>query len=49
VAIARIARDGGVRMLDENVLWYHARYVSPGWGRRLARASQIGSHIFYRP
>ena len=31
-----------------SVLWYHANYVSPGWGRRLARTSRIGAHIFYR-
>jgi spore germination cell wall hydrolase CwlJ-like protein len=48
VAIARIAQQGGTRMLAPNVLWYHANYVSPAWGRRLARSSVIGAHIFYR-
>jgi spore germination cell wall hydrolase CwlJ-like protein len=48
VAIARIAQQGGTRMLAPNVLWYHASYVSPAWGRRLARSSVIGAHIFYR-
>ena len=47
VAIARIAQAGGRRMLADNVLLYHARYVSPGWGRRLERSAQIGLHIFY--
>jgi len=47
VAIARIAQAGGRRMLADNVLWYHARYVSPGWGRRLERSAEIGLHIFY--
>ena len=48
VAIARIAQQGTTRMVDPNVLWYHANYVSPAWGRRLARSSVIGAHIFYR-
>ncbi|HTU10458.1 MAG TPA: cell wall hydrolase [Allosphingosinicella sp.] len=48
VAIARIAQAGTTRMLAPNVLWYHANYVSPAWGRRLARSSVIGAHIFYR-
>ena len=48
VAIARIAQRGSTRMLAPNVLWYHANYVAPSWGRRLARSSVIGAHIFYR-
>ncbi|WP_114954150.1 cell wall hydrolase [Sphingosinicella terrae] len=47
VAIARIAEIRASRLLPENVLWYHADYVSPSWGRRLARNTKIGLHIFY--
>jgi spore germination cell wall hydrolase CwlJ-like protein len=47
VAIANIAQGGGMRLLSDDVLWYHATYVSPSWGRRLARTTQIGLHIFY--
>ena len=47
VAIARIAETRATRLLPENVLWYHANYVSPGWGRRLERNTRIGLHIFY--
>ena len=47
VAIARIAEAGANRLLPNNVLWYHAEYVSPSWGRRLARNTKIGLHIFY--
>jgi spore germination cell wall hydrolase CwlJ-like protein len=47
VAIARIAQAGTARAVDSNVLWYHADYVSPSWGRRLARQDKIGLHIFY--
>jgi spore germination cell wall hydrolase CwlJ-like protein len=47
VAIARIAQAGTARAVDSNVLWYHAEYVSPSWGRRLARQDKIGLHIFY--
>jgi spore germination cell wall hydrolase CwlJ-like protein len=35
-------------VLPADVLWYHADYVAPGWGRRLARVDKIGAHIFYR-
>ncbi len=48
VAVARIAQQGSTRMLAPNVLWYHAHYVAPAWGRRLSRSSVIGAHIFYR-
>ncbi|MEA3016530.1 MAG: hypothetical protein QOI38_1252 [Sphingomonadales bacterium] len=47
VAIARIALAGTARAVASDVLWYHADYVSPGWGRRLARQDRIGLHIFY--
>ena len=47
IAIARIAESRATRLLPENVLWYHANYVSPSWGRRLERNRQIGAHIFY--
>ncbi len=47
VAISRIAAQRETRMLPANVLWYHANYVSPGWGRRLVRNTRIGLHIFY--
>jgi spore germination cell wall hydrolase CwlJ-like protein len=48
VAVARVAQAGTTRLLPTSVLWYHANYVSPGWGRRLSRTSRIGAHIFYR-
>ena len=47
VAIARIAERGASRLLPQDVLWYHADYVAPSWGRRLARNAKIGLHIFY--
>ena len=48
VAITRIAVANAVPSLDNDVLWYHANYVAPSWGRRLTRVSKIGAHIFYR-
>lgn len=48
VAIARVAESRAQRLLPENVLWYHAAYVRPSWGRRLDRNGRIGAHIFYR-
>jgi spore germination cell wall hydrolase CwlJ-like protein len=48
VAVARIAKEKLMpRVLPSSCLWYHANYVSPSWGRRLARNAQIGLHIFY--
>lgn len=47
VAIADIARQRLAVQVDPTVLWYHASYVSPEWGRRLKRVAQIGLHIFY--
>jgi len=47
VAIASIAKQKLAGNLPSSVLWYHATYVSPKWGKRLTRQSQIGLHIFY--
>lgn len=47
-AIARIAANKMVEALPGDVLWYHADYVAPSWGRRLTRVEKIGAHIFYR-
>lgn len=47
VAVARIAQDGAAREVTRDVLWYHADYVAPSWGRRLDREEKIGLHIFY--
>jgi spore germination cell wall hydrolase CwlJ-like protein len=47
-AIARIAVANASASLPTDVLWYHADYVAPAWGRRLTRVEKIGAHIFYR-
>ena len=47
VAIASIARQKLAGSLPSGVLWYHATYVSPSWGKRLTKQTQIGLHIFY--
>lgn len=47
-AIARLALANAVPTLGNDVLWYHADYVAPSWGRRLVQVSKIGQHIFYR-
>ena len=46
--IARLAMSNAIPSVSNDVLWYHANYVAPSWGRRLTRVSQIGAHIFYR-
>ena len=47
-AVAHVATEHLARTLSSDVLWYHADYVAPSWGRRLDRVTQIGAHIFYR-
>jgi spore germination cell wall hydrolase CwlJ-like protein len=47
LAIAQIARERRATTIPADVLWYHASYVSPGWGQRLTKIAQIGLHIFY--
>ena len=46
VAIARIVDQGLQSSAVGNALFFHARYVSPGWG--LKRVASIGNHVFYR-
>jgi len=46
VALARIVDQGLHQSQVGNALFFHARYVSPGW--RLKRVASIGNHIFYR-
>jgi spore germination cell wall hydrolase CwlJ-like protein len=48
VAITRLAVSNAVPSLENDVLWYHATYVAPSWGKRLNRVQKIGTHIFYR-
>lgn len=47
LAIADVASKHIATSLASNVLWYHATYVAPAWGRQKTRAAQIGTHIFY--
>ncbi len=47
-AIAVIAANNMAATLPTDVLWYHADYVAPGWGKRLNVVDKIGAHIFYR-
>ena len=46
VAIARIARQDLAGDAAPQALFFHARYVHPGW--RLIRVASVGNHIFYR-
>ena len=48
LGVTRLAVANVVPSVSNDVLWYHATYVAPSWGRRLNRAQQIGTHIFYR-
>lgn len=46
VAISKIALGNRWKSPVEGALFFHARYVSPGW--RLTRLGAIDNHIFYR-
>ena len=46
VAIAQIAMEDGWNSKAEGALFFHARRVSPGWGKHQLAA--IDNHIFYR-
>jgi N-acetylmuramoyl-L-alanine amidase len=46
VAIAKIVDQDLEESSVGNALFFHARYVSPGWG--LKRVASIGNHVFYR-
>jgi len=46
VAIAKIVDQGLKDSSVGNALFFHARYVSPGW--RMKRVASIGNHVFYR-
>jgi len=48
LAISRLAISDVVPSLSRDVLWYHADYVAPSWGRRLSFVQKIGTHMFYR-
>ncbi|KQN07510.1 hydrolase [Sphingobium sp. Leaf26] len=46
VAIAQIATNDSWDSRAEGALFFHARRVSPGWGK--AKLAMIDNHIFYR-
>ncbi|MFZ2996533.1 cell wall hydrolase [Sphingobium sp.] len=46
VAIAQIAMDDSWNSRAEGALFFHARRVSPSWGK--AKLASIDNHIFYR-
>ena len=48
LGVTRLAIANAYPSLSNDVLWYHADYVAPSWGRRLSRVDKIGTHIFYR-
>jgi spore germination cell wall hydrolase CwlJ-like protein len=47
VGIARIAQQDLADSAGSKALFFHARYVRPGW-RGLTRVASVGNHIFYR-
>lgn len=48
VAVAQIADKGLWESEAGNAVFFHARYVNPGWSRTKTRLAQIDTHIFYR-
>jgi spore germination cell wall hydrolase CwlJ-like protein len=47
-AIARIAHQDLWESAAGEALYFHARYVRPGWARNRVALATIDSHIFYR-
>lgn len=47
VAISTIALNKLAAEVSEDVLWYHADYVAPSWGKSMDREKKVGLHIFY--
>ena len=48
VAVAQIAHRGLWESEAGNAVFFHARYVNPGWSQTKTRLAQIDTHIFYR-
>ncbi|HEX8302121.1 cell wall hydrolase [Sphingomonas sp.] len=46
LAVAQVAQKDLWDSPVANALYFHARYVSPGWKR--ARVGTVGNHVFYR-
>jgi spore germination cell wall hydrolase CwlJ-like protein len=46
VAIAKIVDQDLKESAAGNALFFHARYVSPGW--HMKRVASIGNHVFFR-
>jgi len=47
-ALAQIAHQDLWRSAAGDALFFHARYVHPGWARNKVALATIDSHIFYR-
>ncbi len=47
-AIARIAHEGLWESEAQDSLYFHAKYVRPGWSRKKMARATISSHVFYR-
>jgi spore germination cell wall hydrolase CwlJ-like protein len=48
VAIAEIAHKGLWQSEAGEAVFFHAKYVRPGWSQRKTKLAQIDTHIFYR-
>lgn len=48
VAVAQIAHQGMWQSEAGDAVFFHAKYVRPGWSQRKTKLAQIDTHIFYR-
>jgi spore germination cell wall hydrolase CwlJ-like protein len=46
VAVAIVAREGLWKQVAPEAMFFHARRVSPGWGK--IKVASLGHHIFFR-
>ena len=44
---SKMLHKGMRSSLHDNVLYYHAEYVSPAWAQAMLQVAQIGKHVFY--
>ena len=47
-AIARIAHEGLWESEAGDALYFHAKYVRPGWSHKKVARATINRHVFYR-
>lgn len=48
VELSILIMTNNIDDVSNNATHYHAKYVSPGWSRRLVKVATVGGHHYYR-